>query len=105
MRLADYQLVIRICAAVSLAYTSAHAVHAAPTSCGVHSADGTGISDKAAKFQVYEGLLQSTDWGLWSQWMASGTTPGYKVMPVKFHCDKGTGLGVTCRGKTKICKL
>lgn len=72
--------------------------------CVVKAAEGTGDSDKTAKFQVYEALLQSVDWGAWAAWMANGTTPGYKVGTVKYSCSKG-GVGVTCRGQTTICKL
>lgn len=72
--------------------------------CVSKAAEGTGSDEKAAKFQVYEALLQATDWSTWAAWMANGTTPGYKVNPVKYRCSKG-GLGVTCRGQTTICKL
>lgn len=72
--------------------------------CVSKAAEGTGSDEKAAQFQVYEALLQATDWSAWAAWMSSGTTPGYKVNPVKYRCTKG-GLGVTCRGQTTICKL
>ena len=80
------------------------AAHAAGN-CSVKAAEGTGGSEETAKFQVYEALLQATDWGAWASWMATGKTPGYKVSPVKYKCTKGTGLGVTCRGQANICKL
>jgi hypothetical protein len=73
--------------------------------CMRKAAEGTGGDEKSAKFQVYEALLQATDWGAWAAWMTSGTTPGYKVSPVKYRCKKGSGLGVTCRGQATICKL
>lgn len=72
--------------------------------CVAKAAEGTGSDEKAAKFQVYEALLQATDWSAWAAWMANGTTPGYKVNTVKYRCSKG-GMGVTCRGQTTICKL
>ena len=72
--------------------------------CVAKAAEGTGGDEKTAKFQVYEALLQATDWSAWAAWMANGTTPGYKVNPVKYRCTKG-GIGVTCRGQTTICKL
>lgn len=78
---------------------SAHA------SCGVKTAAGTGTTSENAKFQAYESLLQATDWGAWASWMSNGTTPGYKVSRVSYTCNKGTGLGVTCRSQAKICKI
>lgn len=72
--------------------------------CVPKAAEGTGSDEKAAQFQVYEALLQATDWSAWAAWMSNGTTPGYKVNPVKYRCTKG-GMGVTCRGQTTICKL
>ncbi len=73
-------------------------------SCAPKAAEGTGSTEENAKFQVYEALLQATDWGAWAAWMANGTTPGYKVNTVKYRCQKG-GLGFNCRGQTTICKL
>jgi hypothetical protein len=73
--------------------------------CAAKAAEGTGNTEENAKFQVYEALLQATDWGAWAAWMSTGKTPGYKVNPVKYSCKKGSGLGVTCRGQTTICKL
>jgi hypothetical protein len=72
--------------------------------CVPKAAEGTAGTEEGAKFQVYEALLQATDWGAWAAWMATGNTPGYKVGTVKYRCSKG-GLGVTCRGQTTICKL
>ena len=80
-------------------------VSAAKGACMAKAAEGTGISEEAAKFQVYEALLQATDWGAWAAWMSGGTTPGYKVNAVKYHYTKGTGLGASCRGQTTVCKL
>ncbi|MGL4398042.1 MAG: hypothetical protein ACRCS9_16015 [Hyphomicrobium sp.] len=73
--------------------------------CVRKAAEGTGSSEEAAKFQVFEALLQATDWSAWAAWMSNGTTPGYKVNPPQYKCVKGGGLGVTCRGQTTICKL
>lgn len=89
-------------AAVMSFVVLAPAAHAG--SCTVKAAEGTGGDTKTAKFQVYEALLQATDWGAWASWMANGTTPGYKVSPVSYRCSSG-GIGVTCRGQAKICKL
>lgn len=77
----------------------------AATRCVVKNADGTGPNEKVAKFQVYEGLLKSVDTGLWSEWMITGATPGYRVKSPVYVCRQGQGLGVSCRGRTTICKL
>ncbi|NOT71118.1 MAG: hypothetical protein HOP09_07465 [Hyphomicrobium sp.] len=72
--------------------------------CVKATAKGTGPTEKIARFQVYEGLLQTISLSLWSQWMADGTTPGYVVKGVKYACNSGVGLGILCRGKATICK-
>src|SRR3990170_181943 len=101
--------VVAISAAASIfiaGVVGADAAFAAKSAaCVMRSAGGTGPSQKTAKFQVYEVLLQDTGWDVWAAWMANGTTPGDKVKPVKYNCIKGTGLGVTCHGQTTICKL
>ena len=71
--------------------------------CFRKAASGTAGSLKGAKFQVYEALLQSFDWGVWAAWMTSGTTPGYKVHTPKYTCAKG-GMGYNCKGVATICK-
>ena len=92
-------------AVVGLMLAGGLAPEASAGSCVPKAAEGTGSTEENAKFQVYEALLQATDWGAWAAWMANGTTPGYKVNTVKYSCKKGSGLGVTCRGQTTICKL
>ncbi|MFN0217894.1 MAG: hypothetical protein ACKVP4_03655 [Hyphomicrobium sp.] len=96
-------------AAAAIAVASLAVIAAAPASaagaCTQKAAEGTGGTEESAKFQVYEALLQATDWGAWAAWMANGTTPGYKVSTPKYRCVKGQGLGVTCRGQATICKL
>ena len=77
----------------------------AQAKCGMKAAEGTGVTSQNAKFQVYEALLQATDWGAWAAWMSNGTTPGYKVSRLSYTCVKGTGQGVTCRGQARICKI
>lgn len=72
--------------------------------CVVKAAQGTGGDEKSAKFQVDEALLQAVDWSAWSSWMANGTTPGYNFGPRSYKCKSG-GLGVSCTGQAKICKL
>jgi len=78
-------------------------VGAAPR-CVIKTASGTGATEDVAKFQVYEGLLRAVDSGLWSEWMASGTTPGVRVGKPVYACVKGMGLGVSCSGRSRICK-
>ena len=76
----------------------------APSNCVVKAAEGTGSNAEAAKFQVDEALLQAVDWGAWASWMANKTTPGYDYGKRTYRCKPG-GLGVTCTGQAKICKL
>ena len=56
-----------------------------------------------AKFQVKEAILQSFDWGVWAAFMATGSTPGYRVTSHGYKCSPG-GLGYNCRGTSTICK-
>jgi hypothetical protein len=69
--------------------------------------EGTNSTLDGAKFQAYEAVLQATDWGMWSQWMASsqkvGVAPGYTVKNVKSTCKAG-GLGQTCIVQATLCK-
>lgn len=76
----------------------------APSNCVTKAAEGTGSDAEAAKFQVDEALLQAVDWGAWASWMANKTTPGYDYGKRTYRCKPG-GLGVTCVGQAKICKL
>ena len=94
-------------AAVALAVAAGAPAMAAGKggNCVLKSAEGTAGTEQAAKFQVDEALLQAVDWGAWSAWMASGTTPGYSFGPRSYKCKGGAGLGYTCRGSSKICKL
>lgn len=87
-----------------LAAVMAGPVDAAPR-CVAKTADGTGANEKVARFQVYEELLKSVDWGVWAQWMADGTTPGYKVGRPVTVCRAGAGLGISCRGRASICRI
>ena len=72
-------------------------------SCFKKSASGTNTTIAGAKSQVYEALLQSFDWGAWASWMATGSTPGYRVGAPSYSCKPG-GLGYNCVGTTTICK-
>ena len=47
--------------------------------CFKKTASGTAGSIDGAKFQVKEAILQSFDWGVWAAFMATGSTPGYRV--------------------------
>lgn len=76
----------------------------ASSNCVIKAAEGTGTDTESAKFQVDEALLQAVDWGAWAAWMASKTTPGYDYGKRTYKCKPG-GLGVTCVGQAKICKL
>ncbi len=106
MKFAAYIVIAGVCLlAVSSVATAGAKAHGVGSRCSISSADGTGVSAKAAKFQVYESLLQATDWNVWAAWIADGSTPGYAIKPVKYVCIKGSGLGVACRGKTTICKI
>lgn len=71
--------------------------------CFKKTASGTSTSVDGAKFQVKEAILQSFDWGVWAAYMASGSTPGYKVSTPAFRCSPG-GLGYNCTGTSTICK-
>jgi hypothetical protein len=71
--------------------------------CFTKAASGTNTTMEGAKTQVYEALLQSFDWGVWASWMASGSTPGYKVGAPRYSCSKG-GIAYNCKGVSTICK-
>lgn len=96
-----------VVAAVAAAIAAAPAFAAKkgkPSTCVTKAAEGTGSDTDAAKFQVDEALLQAVDWGAWASWMANKTTPGYDYGKRTYKCKPG-GLGVTCVGQAKICKL
>jgi hypothetical protein len=71
--------------------------------CFKKAASGTNTTMSGAKSQVYEALLQSFDWGAWASWMATGSTPGYRISKPSYRCAKG-GLGYDCKGVATICK-
>jgi hypothetical protein len=70
--------------------------------CFRKASSGTNTTKSGAKFQAYEALLQSFDWGVWASYMATGSTPGYKISP-NYSCKTG-GLGYNCRAVATICK-
>lgn len=71
--------------------------------CFKKAGQGTASTLDGAKFQVDEVLLQSTDWGAWAEWMATGSTSGYDFGPRKYKCKQG-GVGYECVGQATICK-
>ena len=77
---------------------------AAKGNCFAKAAEGTNTDEAGAKFQAYEAILQSFDWGAWASWMSNKTTPGYKITNNKTRCTKG-GLGYTCVTQATICKV
>ena len=75
--------------------------------CVNKAASGTNTTKDGALFQAWEAVLQATDWGSWSTFMASGAkignAPGYKVSKVSQKCSPG-GLGFTCKMQATLCK-
>lgn len=98
-------------AALAVAGVVAGAVGAeAAGSCFVKAAQGTNTTLAGAKVQAYEALLQATDWGLWSTWMASSASPdnaykggGYSIARPQWKCGPG-GIGTSCVAQARICK-
>jgi hypothetical protein len=91
-----------VAAAAVAAFALSSGTPAEAGRCFKKAASGTGSTVSDAKFQVYEALLQSFDWGVWAAYMTTGSTPGYRVSP-SYSCSKG-GLGYNCRGVATICK-
>ena len=91
-----------VIAVAALAAFSLGAGSAAEAGCFYKAASGTNTTLEGAKFQAHEAILQSFDWSLWATWMATGTTPGYRISP-KYSCSKG-GLGYNCHASASICK-
>ena len=105
-------LTFAACAVAALAIggsTGAVAQKAAKSggACVNKAASGTNSTQDGAKFQAWEAVLQATDWGMWSSFMASGAkigvAPGYKVSNVKSSCAKG-GIGYSCKMQATLCK-
>ena len=96
------RIALALGAVLSLAAVTAPQVEAqkAGGTCVNKAGEGTNNTEDGAKFQAYEAILQGTDWGMWSSWMATsqkvGVAPGYAVSNLKSKCTKGTGLGFTC---------
>ena len=70
--------------------------------CKKKAGQGSAPTLSMAKLQVDEVLLQSTDWGAWAEWMATGNTSNYHFGPRKYRCKKG-GYGFECYGTATIC--
>lgn len=94
---------IAVAAVAALALTGVGAAEA--KTCFKKAGVGEAGSEKDAKFQVDEVLLQATDWGAWAAWMSSGQTPGYTFGPRSYRCSKGGSFGWKCHGQATICKL
>lgn len=90
-------------AAALAAFALGSGTSAEAARCFTKAAVGTNTTMEGAKTQVYEALLQSFDWSVWASWMATGSTPGYKVGAPRYSCSKG-GLGYNCKGVSTICK-
>ena len=74
----------------------------ARSNCKKRAGQGSAPTLAMAKLQVDEVLLQSTDWGAWAEWMATGNTTNYYFGPRKYRCKQG-GLGYDCYGTATIC--
>ena len=94
--------VVAVAGLLAIASTAADAAN-----CVSKAASGTNTTQDGARFQAWEAVLQATDWGMWSAFMASGAgigvAPGYKVSNLKSNCGKG-GIGYTCKIQATLCK-
>ena len=94
-------------AALAIGFVAAAGPAFAAGACVNKAGEGTNTTREGAQFQAYEAILQATDWGMWSVWMATsqkvGTAPGYKVSNMKTSCTAG-GLGQSCRVQATLCK-
>ena len=70
---------------------------------------GTGSTTSDAQFQAWEAVLQATDWGMWSAWVANGAkvrqaAAGYSVSNIRERCSNGGSLGKECIIHATLCK-
>ena len=70
---------------------------------------GTGSTTSDAQFQAWEAVLQATDWGMWSAWVANGAqvkraAAGYSVSNIRERCGSGGSLGKECIIHARLCK-
>ena len=54
-------------------------------------------------------MLQATDWGMWSAWVANGAkvkqaAAGYSVSNIRERCGNGGSLGKECIIHARLCK-
>ena len=91
-------------AMIGAAMLAAPAEAAKGGGCFKKAAEGTNSDEAGARFQAYEAILQSFDWGAWASWMSNKTTPGYKIKTDRTVCKKG-GIGVVCTTQATICKV
>jgi hypothetical protein len=100
----NFHRALTAAAAAALVLAAAGGVQA---QCVNKAGQGTNSTEEGAKSQAYEAVLQATDWGMWSVWMAQGmkygSAPGYTVSNVKARCKKG-GLGSECVVQARLCK-
>ena len=92
-----------IAVAALAAFSLSASAPAQAGACFKKAASGTNTTIAGAKAQVFEALLQSFDWGVWASYMATGSTPGYRVGAPAYSCKPG-GLGYNCTGVSTICK-
>lgn len=112
MSFTPFTTILRATASAVLLAAGATAIVIAPVAaqkaaCINKAAEGTNTTVDGAKFQAWEAVLQATDWGMWSQFMASGqkvgVAPGYDVKNVRSSCKAG-GLGQVCTTYATLCK-
>lgn len=90
----------RLACLATVALCAAAPAHAG--SCFKKSAEGTGVTESIAKFQVDAALLQATDWAIYFTYVTNGSTPGYSFGPRSYKCSAG-GVGTVCRGSATLC--
>ena len=78
-------------------------------SCVSKGGRGTGSTTSDAQFQAWEAVLQATDWGMWSAWVANGAqvkraAAGYSVSNIRERCGNGGSLGKECTIHATLCK-
>ena len=84
--------------------TAFTATSAEAKQCFRKAAVGDALTEDLAKFQVDAMLLQSTDFGIYLTYVASGTTPGYSFGKRSYHCAPGA-IGWECRGSATLCRF
>lgn len=94
-------------AAIAIAALAATASVANAQQCVNKAGEGSATTKDAAIFQAYVTVLQATDVGMMTTWMATGqkigVAPGYQVSKLAAKCAPG-GLGQTCRVSATLCR-